>query len=139
MIGASAGQPEFTEWERSLGSDGAGIPFLSYLPESLSPLGAQVEPSLRERLGRTPSFVAFEGYDTIAVLADVLRTDGVDRTRTANPSTHVSVIGTRGPIQFSRTQGVPVWQWAWSPIQVVDRDPAEPGRFGSCNTQTSWN
>ena len=24
---------------------------------------------------------------------------------------------------------ISVWQWAWTPIQVVDRDPAEPDRF----------
>jgi hypothetical protein len=65
MIGAPAGQPEFTEWLRLLGDDGAGIPFLRYLPEHFSPLGARVETVLRERLAQAPSFVAFEGYDTI--------------------------------------------------------------------------
>jgi hypothetical protein len=25
--------------------------------------------------------------------------------------------------------GISVWQWAWPPIQVADRDPADPGRF----------
>ncbi|MET9080002.1 hypothetical protein ABZX95_49980, partial [Streptomyces sp. NPDC004232] len=24
---------------------------------------------------------------------------------------------------------ISVWQWAWTPIQVVDRDLAEPDRF----------
>src|SRR5262249_23696730 len=72
---------------------------------------------------------AFEGYDTVAVLADVLRSHGVDRTRTAESWPRVSVEGTRGQIQFSRTPGISVWQWAGTPIQVVDRDPAEPERF----------
>jgi ABC-type branched-subunit amino acid transport system substrate-binding protein len=125
MIGAPAGQPEFAEWATSLGDDGAAIPFLRYLPERLSPLGARVETALRERLGETPSFVAFEGYDTVAALADLLRTGGEDRP----PWAHVAVEGTRGRIQFSRTPGTSVWQWAWPPIQVVDRDPAEPDRF----------
>ncbi|MGO4760395.1 amino acid ABC transporter substrate-binding protein, partial [Streptomyces sp. 2MCAF27] len=62
MIGAPAGQPEFSEWATLLGDDGAAIPFLRYLPERLSPLGARVETSLRERLAAAPSFVAFEGY-----------------------------------------------------------------------------
>ena len=70
MIGAPAGQPEFAEWATLLGDDGAAIPFLRYLPERLSPLGARVETALRGRLAEAPSFVAFEGYDTIAVLAD---------------------------------------------------------------------
>jgi hypothetical protein len=112
-----------------LGNDSAAIPFLRYLPERLSPLGARVETALRERLAEAPSFVAFEGYDTVAVLADVLRSHGADRARTAESWPRVAVEGTRGQIQFSRTPGISVWQWAWTPIQVVDRDPAEPDRF----------
>ena len=129
MIGAPAGQPEFAQWETLLGDDGAAIPFLRYLPERLSPLGAQVKTALRERLAEAPSFVAFEGYDTIAVLADVLRAAGPDRARTAACWPSVAVEGTRGRIRFSRSPGISVWQWAWAPVQVVDRDPAEPGRF----------
>jgi ABC-type branched-subunit amino acid transport system substrate-binding protein len=137
LIGAPAGQPEFTEWATLLGDDGAAIPFLRYLPEHLSPLGARVETALRERLTEAPSFVAFEGYDTVVVLADVLRSHGTDGTRATNPDrTHiaeswprVAVEGTRGQIRFSRAPGISVWQWAWPPIQVVDRDPAEPDRF----------
>ncbi len=134
MIGAPAGQPEFAEWARLLGDDSAAIPFLRYLPEHLSPLGARVEKALRERLAETPSFVAFEGYDTVTVLADVLRSHGADRTRTAESWPRVAVEGTRGQIQFTRTPGVSVWQWAWAPIQVVDRDPAQPDRFRILHT-----
>ena len=129
MIGAPAGQPELAEWATLLGEDGAAIPFLRYLPERLSPLGARVGTALRERLGEPPSFVAFEGYDTVAVLADVLRSHGVGRVRIAESWPRVAVEGTRGQIRFSRTPGISVWQWAWAPIQVVDRDPAEPDRF----------
>src|SRR5262249_39639999 len=111
LIGAPAGQPEFA------GAEGAGIPFLRYLPERLTPLGARVEGALRERLGEPPSFVAFEGYDTILVLAEQRAWPDVD------------VEGTRGRIRFSRVPGIGVWQSAWPPIQVVDRDPAEPDRF----------
>jgi ABC-type branched-subunit amino acid transport system substrate-binding protein len=129
MIGAPAGQPEFAEWAALLGEDSVGIPFLRYLPELLSPLGVRVETALRERLAEAPSFVAFEGYDTIAVLADRLRAHGPDRVRIAESWPRVAVEGTRGLIQFSRPPGISVWQWAWPPIQVVDRDPAQPGRF----------
>jgi len=128
-IGAPAGQPEFAEWLRLLGGDGAAIPFLRYLPERLSPLGARVEASLSERLAETPSFVAFEGYDTVAVLAEILRSHGTERERVAQSWPSVAVEGTRGPVRFSRVPGVSVWQWAWPPLQVADRDPAEPGRF----------
>jgi hypothetical protein len=113
LIGAPAGQPEFADWATA-------IPFLRYMPERLGPLGARVETALRERLGEAPSFVAFEGYDTIAALADFLTVEAWSR---------VDVEGTRGRIRFSRTPGISVWQWAWPPIQVVDRDPAEPDRL----------
>jgi len=129
MIGAPAGQPEFAEWTSLLGDDGAGIPFLRYLPERLSPLGARVERALRGRLAAAPSFVAFEGYDTIVVLADALRPAGQDRARTAESWPRADVEGSRGQIRFSRVPGISVWQWAWPPVQVVDRDPAQPDRF----------
>jgi len=129
LIGAPAGQPEFAEWAALLGEDGAAIPFLRYRPEHLSPLGARVETALRERLTEAPSFVAFEGYDAIAVLADVLRSHGTDRTRIAASWPHVAVEGTRGQIQFTRTPDISVWQWTWPPIQVTDRDPTNPGNF----------
>ncbi|MFD9462004.1 ABC transporter substrate-binding protein [Streptomyces sp. NPDC060027] len=129
LIGAPAGQPEFAEWATLLGDDGAAIPFLRYLPERLSPLGVRVETVLRERLAEAPSFVAFEGYDTITVLAEVLRSHGTDRARSAESWSRVAVEGTRGLIEFSRAPGIGVWQWAWAPVQVVDRDPTEPERF----------
>jgi hypothetical protein len=130
LVGAPAGQPEFAEWVRLLGSDGAGIPFLRYLPESLSPLGVRV----REQLPDAPSFVAFEGYDTIAVLADLLRSHGPDRNRVAPSWPTVAVDGTRGRIQFARVPGITVWQWPLAPIQIVDRDPTAPDRFRVLHT-----
>jgi ABC-type branched-subunit amino acid transport system substrate-binding protein len=129
MIGAPAGQPEFAEWATLLGDDGAAIPFLRYLPERLNPLGVRVEAALREQLAQAPSFVAFEGYDTIVVLAALLRAHGTDRASAAQAWSRVTVEGTRGQIRFSRTPGISVWQWAWTPVQVVDRDPAAPDRF----------
>ncbi|MEV6250770.1 ABC transporter substrate-binding protein [Streptomyces sp. NPDC051742] len=131
LIGAPAGQPEFHEWAAALGGDGAAIPFLCYRPERLGPLGARVETVLRERLGEAPSFVAFEGYDTVVVLADVLRARGAG---TAVSWPGVAVEGTRGQIRFSRTPGISVWQWAWAPVHVVDRDPADPDRFRTLHT-----
>ncbi|WP_426700115.1 ABC transporter substrate-binding protein [Rhodanobacter sp. Col0626] len=128
-MGAPAGQPEFAEWSRLLGDDGAAVSFLRYLPERLTPLGARVETALRHQLGEAPSFVAFEGYDTIAVLADVLRSHGTERAHMAESWARVAVEGTRGEIRFSHTPGVGIWQWTSTPIQVVDRDPAEPDRF----------
>ncbi|MET7439042.1 ABC transporter substrate-binding protein [Streptomyces sp. NPDC004082] len=129
LIGAPAGQPEFAEWVTLLGENGSGIPFLRYLPETPPPLGARVRAALQERLGEAPSFVAFEGYDTVVVLADALRSYGTERRRIAESWSRVVVEGTRGQIRFSRPPGINVWQWAWAPVQVVDRDPAAPNRL----------
>lgn len=129
MIGAPAGQPEFAEWSTLLGDDGVAIPFLRYLPERLSPLGSRVETALCERLAEAPSFVAFEGYDTVVVLAELLRLHGADRAHMVEAWPRVAPEGTRGKIQFSRTPGISVWQWTWPLIQVADRDPAKPDRF----------
>lgn len=134
LIGAPAGQPEFTAWATQLGHDGAAIPFLRYLPEHLTPLGTRAEKTLREHLAQAPSFVAYEGYDTITVLAQLLRPHSTNRPRTAPSWPHVSVEGTRGQIQFSRTPGTSVWQWTWPPIQIVDRDPAKPDHFRILHT-----
>lgn len=128
LIGAPAGQPELADWMTMLGADGAAIPFLRYLPDRLTPLGERVEAALRKTVHAAPSFVAFEGYDTMAVLADLLRAHGADRPRIAAAWPGVAVDGTRGPIRFSRRSGIPVWQWVWPPVQVVDRDPADPSR-----------
>ncbi|RST19086.1 amino acid ABC transporter substrate-binding protein [Streptomyces sp. WAC05374] len=134
LIGAPAGQPEFATWAALLGGDGAGVPFLRYLPERLTPLGVRVGAVLRERLAAAPSFVAYEGYDTITVLAEALRAHGADRAHLAASWPGVAVDGTRGRVRFSRTPGSSVWQWAGAPVQVVDRDPAEPGRFRVLHT-----
>ncbi|MET9624882.1 ABC transporter substrate-binding protein [Streptomyces sp. NPDC006464] len=134
LVGAPAGQPEFTEWADLLGDDGTAIPFLRYLPERLGPLGARVGQTLSEQLPEAPSFVAFEGYDTVTVLAAALRSHGTDRSGIAASWPHLAVEGTRGPIRFSRPPGIDVWQWAWPPVQVVDRDPRQPDRFRILHT-----
>ncbi|MFL1378666.1 ABC transporter substrate-binding protein [Nocardiopsis protaetiae] len=129
LIGAPAGQPELPSWAQRLGEDGAAVPFLRYRPPALDPHGTRVEAALRERLGQDPSFVAFEGHDTITVLAQALREHGTDPAALAAAWPHLDVEGTRGRIRFTRTLGTGVWQWAWAPVQVVDRDPGEPARL----------
>ncbi|MFF7329799.1 ABC transporter substrate-binding protein [Streptomyces sp. NPDC008150] len=129
LIGAPAGQPEFAEWASSLGEYGAAVPFLRYLPECFGPLGVQVERALRERLGTAPSFVAFEGHDTVMVLAEALRSSGACGAGDAGFWSRAAVEGTRGRIEFTSASGIGVRQWVWAPVQVVGRDPAAPDNF----------
>jgi ABC-type branched-subunit amino acid transport system substrate-binding protein len=121
LIGAPAGQPEFAEWATRLGDAGIAIPFLRYLPEHLTPLGIRVQKALVSQLGAAPSFVAFEAYDAITVLASALRTHGPDRTAIAQSWPHLAIDGTRGQIHFTKTPDIPVWQWPTPPIQITDR------------------
>ena len=111
LIGAPAGQPEFAEWKAM-----PGIPFLRYLPESLTAVGERVASRL------PASFVAYEGYDSVLVLAECLREN----------TWQVTVEGTRGRLEFAR--GPSVWQWTRPPIQIADRDPADPSRFRVLHT-----
>ncbi|KAJ6441364.1 periplasmic binding protein domain-containing protein [Purpureocillium lavendulum] len=132
---APAGQPELADWVASLGIENcSAMPFLRYLPGQLSPLGARVEDALRERLAETPSFVAFEGYDTIIVLADMLRAHNTHRMTSPPPWSDVAVQGTRGHIAFSRASGVNIWQWTWPPIQVAERNPSQRNHFRVLHT-----
>ncbi|HXH79329.1 ABC transporter substrate-binding protein [Nocardioides sp.] len=130
VIGAPAGQPEFPDWAATLGADSAAIPFLRYLPGSLSPHGSRVQAELRRRLACAPSFVALEAYDTVNVLLDALRKTSSGGTRLGPrwPDT-VEVEGTRGPIRFSQSADQNVWQWTTAPVQISDRDPKDFARF----------
>ncbi|MFB9369672.1 ABC transporter substrate-binding protein [Kitasatospora albolonga] len=129
LIGAPAGQPEFSDWAEQLGPAGDAVPFLRYLPERPTPLQAALGERLRERLGAAPSFVAFEGHDSVTVLAEALRTHGTDRARLAAAWPHLVVEGNRGTVRFSRVPDTGLHQWAWPPVQVAQRDPAAPDGF----------
>ncbi|MFJ6518978.1 ABC transporter substrate-binding protein [Streptomyces filamentosus] len=134
LVGAPAGQPEFAEWAELLGEDGAAVPFLRYLPERPGPRAVRVGEELRARLGAEPSFVAFEGHDTITVLVAALRAHGPDRPAVAASWPRTAVEGTRGEIRFDRPPGASFWQWTRPPVQITDRDPAAPTRFRTLHT-----
>ena len=125
QLGAPAGQPEFASWAAALGKDGAAIPFLRYLPTTFGMLGATMETRLRNELSAPPSFVAFEGYDTIRLIAEVLRNGKGVSTTKADFWTGAEVEGARGRIRLSRPAGGKVWQWEGAPVQIADRDPLD--------------
>jgi len=128
LIGAPAGQPELSKVHEILRTQGTGIPFLRYLPDHLSEEGSRVMGHLHKQLGEQPSFVALEGYDAAKVTAELikLRNSGV---AIRDVWRNISVEGSRGLIRFSQVPGINVWQWADAPVQVADRDPADPESF----------
>ena len=123
MIGAPAGQPEFAEWATA-----------AWRRRRRDPVPAL--PARASRPARRPSR---DGPARAAGRGALLRRlRGLRHDHRARRCAAVSrwrdlaarcSRRTRGPIQFSRAPGVSVWQWAWPPVQVVDRDPAEPDRF----------
>jgi ABC-type branched-subunit amino acid transport system substrate-binding protein len=126
QIGDPAGRAEFPPWQELLGEDGADVPFLRYLPAQLGPAGTQVAERLTRVIGQSPSFVALEGYDSVQVAAEALRTGGPDRRRVIGALSSLQIAGTRGTISFSRGSGA-VLQWTWPPVQVAARrDPQRP-------------
>lgn len=125
-IGDPAGRAESPQWSALLGEDGADVPFLRYLPDRLGPLGLRVAERLGAVLGESPSFVAFEGYDSVQVLAEAVRVAGPDRRRVAAALAGIEVAGTRGKMSFARGSGADL-QWTWPPVQVAARrDPRRP-------------
>lgn len=129
LIGAPAGQPEFAGWHDALESEGTAVPFLRYMPERDTSVGAVVHGRLEERLRQPPSFVAFEGYDAAVALAGLLELHLSAGGSGPLPWSEARCEGARGTIVLSRPAGASVWQWMWPPVQVVDRDPESPSRF----------
>ena len=122
-IAAPAGQPEWSDWRAALGPAGAGIPFLSYMPKRLTPLGRRAWHRLRQQLGEEPSFVAFEGYDTIIALTAALRAQH-------RPFwSGVSAGATRGPLSFTQSRASGIWQCDGSPVTVVERESSNALRL----------
>jgi hypothetical protein len=70
----------------------------------------------------------------LIVIGELLQLHSPRSAHVAKAWPRVTVEGTRGQIQFSRMPGITVWQWAWPPIQVVDRDPASPDHFRVLHT-----
>jgi hypothetical protein len=128
LVGAPAGQPELPSWAALLGGDGAGVPFLRYLPERLGALGTRVEANLRERLDESPRSSPSRATTRSPSSPQCC----APRARTGHGSPRPGRVSrSRGPggDPVLPNTGVGVWQWAWPPVQVVDRDPAEPERF----------
>lgn len=126
-IGDPAGRAEFPQWLALLGEDGADVPFLRYLSPGR---GTQIAQRLTRIVGQSPSFVAFEGYDSVQVVAEALRIGGPDRRGVSEALSGVRVAGTRGTIDFPRGSG-PILQWTWPPVQIAaHRDARRPQEVG---------
>ena len=125
MLGTPAGQSEFLQWHRELGEMGERVPFLRYMPASISHAEGPVLSALRRRLGCEPTFVALEGLDSARAILNLLKHQSFTDT---SPWARVVADGTRGRVEFVFDPGRGVWQWTKAPFQVACLD-SSPSRF----------
>jgi ABC-type branched-subunit amino acid transport system substrate-binding protein len=129
VFGDPAGRAIFADWWDTAGPVAATMPFLAYLrPHALPVEGRSFEARFASRYGRAPTFVAFEAYDSILVLAAAVDAAGAtERDAVTEALRAVRVQGTRGEVAFSTTREPVVHQqWRWPPV-VVARSEAGPG------------
>ncbi len=114
LIGTPAGQSELTLWQDELGTLGNEVPFLQYLPQSLSSVGEMASKNLSLNACSTPPFVYLEGYDSALVVADLL-----SKPLNSKPWASVSADGTRGYISFAFDPNRNIWQWQNAPVRIA--------------------
>jgi ABC-type branched-subunit amino acid transport system substrate-binding protein len=122
FLGDPAGRVACQDRRGVIGTDAMPVPFLSYIrSEHPTEEGQRISKEFKGRFGREPTFVAYEGYDSVLVLARACANAGtVDPGAVCNSLRKISVLGTRGTIQFStEPDGVVHQQWKWPPVCVV--------------------
>jgi ABC-type branched-subunit amino acid transport system substrate-binding protein len=127
-LGDPAGRTIFPDWSATVGQVPADVPFLCYLiPSGLAPKGREFLAAYRQHLGRDPSFVAYEAYDSVLTFAEAARQAGTtDGDQLAQALRKVSVDGTRSMISFETDdEGVVHQQCQSGPLCVAAHDRAE--------------
>jgi ABC-type branched-subunit amino acid transport system substrate-binding protein len=122
FLGDPAGRVACQDQWSVVGTETMPVPFLSYMrSEPPTEEGQRVSKEFKDRFGREPTFVAYEGYDSVLVLARACADAGtVDPGAVCTSLRKISVLGTRGTIQFStEPDGVVHQQWKWPPVCVV--------------------
>jgi len=122
FLGDPAGRTVFPDWWEITASDAIQIPFLSYArPDRPTGNGKRVSMEFIKQYGREPTFVAFEGYDSVLVLARAFEDAGTtEPPKVLDALRRVELEGTRGTIRFSTERdGVVHQQWKWPPVCVV--------------------
>jgi ABC-type branched-subunit amino acid transport system substrate-binding protein len=122
FLGDPAGRTVFPDWWEIASTKTTQVPFLSYLGQGgLTDKGKHMAVDFEKQYEREPTFVAFEGYDAILVLAHAFATTGTtEPEKVLNALRHVEVRGTRGTISFTTEPvGVVHQQWKWPPVSVV--------------------
>jgi len=122
FLGDPAGRTVFPDWWEIVGTDAIQVPFLSYTrPARPTANGKRISTDFKQQYGREPTFVAFEGYDSVLVLARAFEDAGTtEPSNVSEALRRMELEGTRGTIRFStEREGVVHQQWKWPPVCVV--------------------
>jgi len=122
FLGDPAGRTVFPDWWEIAGTDAIQVPFLSYArPARPTSNGKRISMEFNTQYGREPTFVAFEGYDSVLVLARAFEDAGTtEPSDVCDALRRMELEGTRGTIKFStEREGVVHQQWKWPPVCVV--------------------
>jgi hypothetical protein len=121
FLGDPAGRTVFPDWWEIAGTDAIQVPFLSYTPARPTANGKRISMDFKKQYSREPTFVAFEGHDSVLVLARAFEDAGTTESpNVCDALRRVELEGTRGTIKFSTEHdGVVHQQWKWPPVCVV--------------------
>jgi ABC-type branched-subunit amino acid transport system substrate-binding protein len=124
-FGDPAGRPIFQDWWDVAGPIASTMPFLAYIrPAALPARGHAFADRSARRHGRAPTFVAFEGYDSVLAVARAADA-GPEPPDVTEALRSVRIAGTRGEISFATTdEPVVHQQWSWPPVVVARYDGA---------------
>jgi ABC-type branched-subunit amino acid transport system substrate-binding protein len=139
FLGDPAGRAVFPDWWEITGTDAIQVPFLSYTrPDQPTAKGKRISVDFKNQYGREPTFVAFEGYDSVLVLARAFEDAGTtEPSNVCEALRSMELEGTRGTIKFSTEgEGVVHQQWKWPPVCVVAYSHA---RQGFSQTDLLWD
>lgn len=122
FFGDPAGRTVFPDWWEIAGTGAIQVPFLSYTrPDRPTGNGKRISMEFKKQYGREPTFVAFEGFDSVLVLARAFEDAGTTEPPNVRDALRrMELEGTRGTIRFSTERaGVVHQQWKWPPVCVV--------------------
>ena len=115
------------------GDDGAAIPFLRYRPERLTRSARESRRPCASGWPKRPPSSPSRATTRSPSSPTCSVRNGADQ------ALHDRILAARGRRRpradpVLPRSGISVWQWAWAPVQVVDRDPMEPDRFRILHT-----
>jgi branched-chain amino acid transport system substrate-binding protein len=141
MGGADAAYPEI--WENTGEASKYIIWQTPYSPKAtFTDLTKTMVQDFEEKYGRSPSYVALHGYDTVLIIADAIeRAGSTDADKLIKALEETSLVGTRGTIEFPTEKGVNYHNWLpdllFMQYTEVNQDPNDAEIVYPSNVSTA--